>query len=231
MSTPFLCFAHRGAKGYEPENTLPAFEKAIELHADWIELDVYHIENELVVFHDLRLNRTTNGTGFIFNRSLDYIRSLDAGNGAKIPFLSEVIDLVDKKAGINIELKGPETAVKVADMLNRLIHDGGWSADQFMISSFRHAELLLFQQLMPNIRLGALTGSIPLNYAKFATDIGAYSLNPTIEFISREFINDAHSRGLKVFVYTVNHSDELEWMRELDVDGVFSDYPDIVKKG
>ena len=74
-----LCFAHRGARGYEPENTLRAFEKAVNLGAKWIELDVYPVENELVIIHDLRLERTTDGTGFVWKQSLDYLRSLDAG--------------------------------------------------------------------------------------------------------------------------------------------------------
>jgi glycerophosphoryl diester phosphodiesterase len=89
-----ICFGHRGAAGYAPENTLASVEKAISLGADWVEVDVYAVENELVVIHDDRLERTTNGSGYIIEQSLEYLRSLDAGEGEKIPFLREIFDLV-----------------------------------------------------------------------------------------------------------------------------------------
>ena len=105
-----ICFAHRGASGHEPENTLSAVEKAIELGADWIEVDVYAVKGELIIIHDERLERTTNGTGYVRDTSLAYLRSLDAGKGQCIPTLREVLDSVDRRAGINVELKGPNTA-------------------------------------------------------------------------------------------------------------------------
>jgi glycerophosphoryl diester phosphodiesterase len=221
-----ICVAHRGARGYEPENTLRAFAKAIDLGAPWIELDVYPIEDELMIIHDLRLDRTTNGSGFVFEKSKKHLRSLDAGQGEKIPFLREVLELVDRKAGINIELKWKGTAEPVARAIQAAIKNLGWSPDQFLVSSFIHAELVTFAKLMPGIRIGALTGELPVDYAAFAQKLGAWSLHPTIEFIDQEFVDDAHDRGLKVFVYTVNHPEELAWMVKLGVDGVFTDYPD-----
>ncbi|MDP8207094.1 MAG: glycerophosphodiester phosphodiesterase family protein [Candidatus Electryonea clarkiae] len=225
-----ICFAHRGACGYEPENTLRAFRKALDLGAKWIELDVYPIENELVIIHDLRLERTTNGSGFIWKHNLDYLRSLDAGKGEKIPLLSEVFDLMSPEIGINIELKWHGSAELVARFLQHHFSSNELKSERFLVSSFIHAELLTFRKLMPEIRIGALTGDLPLELALFAEKLGAYSVNPTIEFINRDFVHDAHRRGLKVFVYTVNHFEEFSWMRELGVDGVFSDFPDRILK-
>ncbi|MBZ0264954.1 glycerophosphodiester phosphodiesterase [bacterium] len=218
-------FAHRGARGYEPENTLRAFKRAEELGAKWIELDVYPVEDKLVVIHDLRLERTTNGTGFVWNQSLDTLRSLDAGKGEKIPFLNEVFDTISEETGINIELKWHGAAALVASFLRQR----KLNLNRILVSSFIHAELLVFKKLMPEVPIGALTGELPLKFASFAEELGAYSIHPTIEFISSEFVDDAHQRGLKVYVYTVNHPEELEWMRQLGVDGVFTDFPDKIR--
>jgi glycerophosphoryl diester phosphodiesterase len=221
-----ICFAHRGASGYEPENTLRAFKKAVDLGAKWIELDVYPIENKLVTIHDIRLERTTNGNGFIWKQSLEYLRSLDAGIGEKIPLLEEVFEIVNEDIGINIELKWPGSAELVASFLKHRIPTNTPSLDRYLVSSFIHSELLIFKKLMPNIRIGALTGDLPIKHTQFAEELDAYSVHPTIEFISKEFVEDAHKRGLKVFVYTVNHIEEFEWMQEIGVNGVFTNFPD-----
>lgn len=222
----FVVFAHRGAKGYEPENTLSAFAKALELGATWIELDVFSIADELIVFHDERLERITSGSGYVLESSLEYIRSLDAGNGQQIPLLTEVFNLVDGKAGLNIELKGPGTAANVARLVEDSLSTSVWQRDQFVVSSFDHPELLAFSRMMPEIRIGALTANIPLGYAEFAEPFNAWSVHASSEFINRAFVDDAHQRGMKLFVYTVNHRDDYIRLRKLGVDGIFSDFPD-----
>ena len=97
---------HRGASGYAPENTLKAFELALSQGCEWLELDVHLLDGKLIVIHDEQLDRTTSGQGLISDHSLDAIRRLDAGDGEKIPYLDEVIEMVDGQASINIELKG-----------------------------------------------------------------------------------------------------------------------------
>jgi len=222
-----ICFAHRGASGYEPENTLSAVEKAIALGADWIEIDVYIVEKELVVFHDQRLERTTNGTGLIMEQSLEYIRSLDAGNGQRIPTLQEVLNLVNRRAGINIELKGPGTADKTVSLIQGNIRSEKWAYEKFLISSFNHHELARVKYVEPFIKTGALVVGIPIGYARFAQELGAYSVHCNLDFINEAFVQDAHARSLKVFVFTVNNQDDLARMKALGVDGVFTNYPEI----
>jgi glycerophosphoryl diester phosphodiesterase len=222
----FYLFAHRGASGYAPENTLLAFSKALELGAPWIELDVYAIERELIVFHDERLEYKTNGVGPVADASLAYIRSLDAGEGERIPLLAEVLDLIGGSAGLNIELKGQRTAAPVALLLKQTLRDTKWEEDQFIVSSFNHPELLAFSGVMPEVRIGVLTKSIPQGYAAFAEAMDAWSVHANLEFLNREFVEDAHARGMKMFVYTVNERDDFARMIELGVDGVFTDYPD-----
>ena len=89
-----ICFGHRGAAGYAPENTLQAFRLAIDMGCPWIELDVHTVEGELLVIHDDELARTTNGHGRVSTSSLQYLRSLDAGMGERIPMLNEVLDII-----------------------------------------------------------------------------------------------------------------------------------------
>jgi glycerophosphoryl diester phosphodiesterase len=224
----FIVFGHRGAAGHEPENTLLSFSKALSLGAQWIELDVFNVQNELVVIHDERLERTTNGKGYVEKSSLEYLRSLNAGKGEKIPFLSEVIDLVDRRMNINIELKGQNTAEPTARLIEHYLTSEKWSDDQFLVSSFNHPELALFKRLLPQIKTGALIAHIPLNYAGFAKALGVYSIHASLEFIIQELIEDTHRNGMKFFVYTVNHPEDVSRMKALNVDGIYSDFPEIL---
>ncbi len=106
MKVPNLfCFGHRGARGHEPENTLRSVRQALELGANGIEVDVHPADGRLVVIHDDTLNRTTNGAGLVAEKTFSYLRSLDAGQGERIPTLEEVFDVVNRRAVINVELK------------------------------------------------------------------------------------------------------------------------------
>lgn len=226
-SHKMLCIGHRGAMGYSPENTLLSIAQAIEMGADWVEVDVYLVEGELIVIHDPLLERTTNGVGEVMQQSLAYLRSLDAGDGEKIPLLQEVFDLVDKRVGINIELKGPKTAVSTVQFIHKQI-ENGWTYDKILVSSFDHAMLQTVQQLDSNIKLGALIFYEPDELAQFATDMGAFSVNSWLMTMSEPFVKDAHERGLQVYVYTVNETEDIERMRNWGVDGIFTNYPDRV---
>jgi len=224
-----IVFGHQGAPGYAPENTLLSFEEAIRRGTDWIELDVHWVNDELLVIHDYRLDRTTNGHGIIYKQALEYIRSLDAGQGEKIPFLHEVFDKVDRRVGINIELKSNGTARSVMALVDHYIQKYGWSIDDFMISSFNHFELKTVREINPDIIIGILLYGVPLDFDAIMQLIRPNSINISIDFISQDIVNIIHEKGLQVFVYTVNFTDEIQWMIDLNVDGVFTDYPDRVK--
>ena len=148
---------HRGAMGYEPENTLRSFKKALELGVDMIEFDVYVCKSgELVVIHDDTLERTTNGKGLVIEKTLAELKELDAGKEEKIPTLEEIMDLADKKVKINIELKGDNTAKPVLNMIEKYVDEKGWKYDDFLVSSFNHGELKNFKELNPKIKTGIL---------------------------------------------------------------------------
>jgi len=216
--------------GHAPENTLAAFRKALELGAPAIELDVYALDGELLVFHDDRLERTTSGRGRLQDQPLSYLRSLDAGGGEPIPTLAEVCDLIAGQALLNIELKGADTAEPVTRFLQSLLSqpDCRWYKAQFLLSSFNHRELQQAARYDPELALGALCYGLPLDDARFASDLGAVSVNPGHDMLDRRFVEDAHARGLLVCAYTVNEPDDLARMAALGVDGVFSNYPERV---
>ncbi len=119
-----LKIGHRGAMGYAPENTLGSFAKALELGVDGIELDVHVCKSgEVVVIHDERVDRTTNGKGQVKEMTLKELKELDAGKGERIPTLEEVLDFVDRRAFIDIELKAEGIGNSVADIVRKYIQE------------------------------------------------------------------------------------------------------------
>lgn len=221
-----ICIGHRGARGHEPENTLRSVKRALELGADAIEIDVQLVEGELIVFHDARLDRTTNGRGSVQRQSLAVLRALDAGLGERIPTLREVFDMVDRRVWINVELKGRRTAEPAAALINEYIRERGWRADDFLVSSFHRSELL--RLVGRGIPLGILFERSARLFAGLAARLGACAIHPPLRHVTRRLIERAHARGLKVFVYTVNRPKDIERMRALGVDGVFTDFPERV---
>jgi len=227
-----ILIAHRGASEKEPENTLAAFKKALEFpFTKMIELDVYAIPSgELMVIHDNKLERTTNGTGYVMESSFKYLRSLDAsyrrGQPAstrkreKIPTLGEVLDLVDGKVRVNIELKGENTAEPVQKVIAKYLRKG-WKDNDFLVSSFNHQELRKFKQLAHRIPLGVIFSRTTFGQVDFAQSIKAHSVNPSIKCTNKKLVDDAHRRGINVYCWTVEEADEIERMCELDVDGIF----------
>jgi glycerophosphoryl diester phosphodiesterase len=220
-----LRIGHRGAAGYEPENTLRSFSKAIELKADMVELDVHVCSSgEVVVVHDDTVDRTTDGTGKVSELTLGELKRLDAGSGERIPSLEEVIRLIDGAASINIELKGQGTAEPVHKVTKGFM-DVGWKKNDFFISSFNFEELAAFKNLS-EIRIGLLYVQYNERILETGDQLNAYSLNPYYKGVNRHFINNAHKKGFKVYPWTVNDPSEIAVIKAQNVDGVISDYPD-----
>ncbi|MGY3889599.1 glycerophosphodiester phosphodiesterase [Aeromonas mytilicola] len=218
--------AHRGANKLAPENTLKAMEIAIVLGVGAIELDVQQADGELWVFHDRRLERCTDGHGVLTEQSRDYLASLDAGDGERIPTLWQVMSLIAGRCELHIELKGAHTAEPVAALTRRAERELGFTPAHWVVSSFHHPELAHFARLRPDLRLGALTASLPLHGARFAEELGAWSLNCDVDFVDAGLVADAHSRGLKILVYTVDELSDGAALAAMGVDGIFTNRPD-----
>ncbi|MDA1043984.1 MAG: glycerophosphodiester phosphodiesterase family protein [Verrucomicrobia bacterium] len=222
-----LCIGHRGAAGHAPENTLASIRKAIQLGADWIEIDVHLCEQQLVVIHDFTLERTTNGRGPVNGFSLSYLRALDAGNGEQIPLLQEVLQLLPEPIGINIELKGVGTAEPVASLLKTL---STTNVRNVLVSSFDWPQLEAVRACAPTIPVAPLTKDDYANAVQFAASIEAHGINVGQAHLSAAQVNDARRRGLKIFTYTPNSDAEFCSALKLGVDGIITDYPDRLRK-
>ena len=224
-----ICIGHRGARGVYPENTIQSIEYAIDCGAPWVEIDVRAHQGRLLVIHDDTLGRTTNGTGYVTDYSLLELRALDAGNGQSIPLLEEVIATVKQRAIINIELKDSTSTALVLRIIEQHIAKG-WSYDGFLVSSFLHQDLQWLKHANPKIRIGALSAGVDIDDAEFAQSLAAYSINLCQESLNQKIIDDAHNRGLMVFVYTVNDTRDFIKLQHMKVDGIFTDYPEKLLK-
>jgi glycerophosphoryl diester phosphodiesterase len=220
-----LIFAHRGASADAPENTLLAIDKALTQQADGIEIDVYQLGNDLVVIHDRWVSRTTNGKRLLSDYTLEELQTLDAGKGQFVPTLWQVLQRVQGQCLINIEVKGVHDVSLVNECINKAVSQLNFEPEQFIVSSFNHHLLLAFKSIAPKIKIGALTASNALDHAKFAEELQAYSVNADISFVDQAFVIDAHKRGLKMFVFTVDEPEDLLRLQAWGVDGVYSNAP------
>lgn len=199
---------HRGAMGYELENTLESINKAIELGVDGIEIDVFKIKSgEIVVFHDEYVDKLTDGYGKIEDYNLKDLKKLKLLNGSMIPLLEDVLDLIDEKYFLNIELKGLNTAETVESILK--------DRKNILISSFNWDELK-----KTKLDKAILIEGNPLLALKVAKEMGAIAINPDYNFLTLEIIDKIHKENLKIYTWVVN--DKIN----LIVDGIISDYPD-----
>lgn len=218
---------HRGASGYEPENTLISFQKAIDLNADGIELDVHSSsDGELVVIHDETIDRTTNGKGAVNEFTLKELKKFHSSKNQEIPTLIEVFDLVHRRCFINIELKGIGTAKPVNELINQYISDKKWEINDFLISSFDWNMLEEFHLLNPKIRIGVLTEESIEEALAFAKKIKAFSINPDYVLLSKENVALMQENGFEVIPWTVNTEDAIQKIKSYNVNGIISNFPD-----
>jgi glycerophosphoryl diester phosphodiesterase len=225
---PLICIGHRGARGHEPENTLRSVRRALALGVHGIEIDVRLVDGELIVLHDATLQRTTNGRGAAARKTFAQLRALDAGAGERIPTLREIFETVNRRVFINVELKGRGTAYPVEALIGEFVERRGWAHADFLVSSFHRGELRAIKD--PHIPIGLLLTRPTRLYALSARRVRAGVVSPALRFVTRRFVEDAHRRGLRVFVHTVNEPRDLERMREFGVDGVFTDFPERVSR-
>ena len=220
-----LCIGHRGARAYEPENTLRSFKKALEIGVDAIEFDVRKTkDDQLVVIHDPDVKRTTDGEGLVSELTLEEIKAFSTEKGEKIPTLKEALDFLDKKVKIVIELKetGYEENVLAAVRENGL-------QKNLVIVSFKEEALRKVKELDREVETGLIYVKHK-NPVKAALDLEASYLLPLYRFTHTANVEKAHENGLKVIVWTINNPEEVKEYQKKGVDGVVSDKPDILKQ-
>lgn len=219
-----LKIGHRGARAYEPENTLRSFKKALELGVDAVELDVRRTKDgEIVVIHDAKVDRTTNGKGLVSDLTLKEIKQLVTEKGEKIPTLEEALDFLDKKVKILIELKETDLENRVLNS----IHEKGLEK-KVIIVSFLEEALRKVRELNDEMETG-LIYTRHKNPIKTALELRANYLLPLYRFTHTTNVQKAHENGLKLIVWTINKQEEVSEYVKKGVDGIASDKPDILE--
>ena len=226
-----LIIGHRGAKGHIVENTLESIEKAMELGVDGIEIDIFKCKSgELIVFHDKTLNRLTDAKGLIESLDIDSIRKIKILNKFKIPILNEVLDLIDGKVFLNIELKGSETAHPINNIIKIYIEKGNWTSEKFIVSSFNWKELENFYKYNKQVPIAVLTDADPLDALSIAGKLRAKAINPGYKSLNSKNVKKIHEAGYEVYPYTVNKKENILKLISLNVDGIITDFPERVRE-
>ena len=225
MNQP-LNIGHRGAMGHETENTIASVKKALSLNVDMIEIDVFVIKSgELVVFHDEILDSLTDTSGKIEDFTWEELKKVVVKGNHQIPKLAEVIETINQKVPLNIELKGKNTAKPTFELL-QTFYKKGWKKDDFIISSFLWDELETFRKLDADIAIAVLTEENPLEAIAMGKKLKAEAINPCWKTLTKENVKQLHEEGFKIYTYTVNAPDDIKTVSELGVDGIFCNFPE-----
>lgn len=246
-----LVFAHRGGGGHFPENTLEAFRYSHEMGVDVLELDVHGTaDGQLVVFHDSKVDRTTDGTGKISQFTLEELKKLDAGfrfskdggatfpfrgKGVKISTLDEVFDAFPKQT-FNVEPKQAEPSI-VGAMCETIRRRS--MTDHVIVGSFRQAAIDEFRSMCPEVATAATPSEAISFFAFYRSGLSGTYTPPMnalqiprhlgwLDVVDREFIAAAHKMNLQVHVWTINDAETMRQLTEAGADGIMTDYPDVL---
>jgi glycerophosphoryl diester phosphodiesterase len=235
MTREWLRIAHRGASGSAPEHTPAAFRRALEIGVDMIELDVQlSRDGQLIVIHDFHLGRTTDGSGAVQDLDWATLRQFDSGTwfspeyaGQRIMTLGDVVDLVDRRARLNVEMKVADGAREsLARKVVRFLAERDLLSTT-IVSSFDLGALRAARAESEAVAVGILTHEPDLTPSwAAASELRAVSIHPYWAFVTSEAIERSHAEGLDVIVWTVNEVDAMEALVAQGVDGIISDYPE-----
>ncbi|MCM3602734.1 glycerophosphodiester phosphodiesterase [Robertmurraya korlensis] len=233
--------AHRGATAYAPENTVAAFDLAVDMKADYIEIDVQRSKDgELVLIHDTTVDRTTDGTGKVGDLTLEQLRSLDAGSwkgeqyvGEPIPTFDEILDRYRGKVGILIELKAPELYPGIEKQVAEALKERNLDKPQnekIIIQSFNFESMKKTNELLPQVPIGVLTSSRAHTTPEALQEFSTYAdwFNPSYGIVTEELVNQVHSLGMKIGSWTVRSQEAADFLFKMKVDAIITDYPDYV---
>lgn len=247
QSSPRACWlvGHRGAMGHAPENTMASYDLARSMGAEFVECDVHlSADKEVIVMHDERVERTTDGAGLIKNLKLSQIKKLDAGSwyskkfkGEKVPSLRELLNWIKHKTSLNkyqmgaaIEIKNePVRYLDIAERLTDVILETGMGS-RVIVISFDHGVVKQLKILNPKIATGILYRDPMEDPFKRALSIKADALFPRRHLVTKELVQTAHKNGLAVATWTVNDPEEMKNLISCKVDAIATNYPDRLNK-
>ena len=236
---PPLVFAHRGARDIAPENTLAAFRAAMDVRADGIELDVQRCASgEIVVMHDSKVDRCTDGTGLLRQMTWDELQRLDAGGwfneafrGERLPLFEQVLQLIAGKCLLNVEIKTSSVGTDgIEGEVVRLLREYAME-NSTIISSFNPFALIRCKHLAPDIPRGILYSgdlAVPLRNLWLKGRIAPQALHPQYDLVDSEYMDKAKGEGLEVNVWTVDEIEDMKRMTQLGVHSIITDHPGLL---
>ncbi|KJY81558.1 glycerophosphodiester phosphodiesterase [Vibrio galatheae] len=229
-----IIVGHRGVAGRYPENTRASIEAAIELGLNWVEVDVQPTKDgHLVICHDHRIDRCSNGKGRIDSMNLEELQGYDFGawfddkfTGEPILTLGDLLELSNTHdLKLNLELKiDRHDPQSVCQLLKHQLEAHNITPDQIVLSSFNHELIRQLHRRLPNFRLGVLCERLNKKTKALLKEVGAYSCNIHYRWANRKLIERLHAEGFQVWSYTVNNPSALTHLT--DLDAIFSDYPE-----
>jgi len=223
-----LVFAHRGANSFAPENSLQAFEEALKINCDGIEMDVRCTgSGDLVIFHDRNLQRMTGGNGNIQQMNLDQILGYYlAGNPKyKIPTLEEALDLIQDKAIINLEVKREFARSNgFEDKIIKILSDFKL-LENIIISSFNPLVLKKFALKAPYLHLGFVYRNRTQKLMTLGTSLKSLHIN--FHMLSKRYLNAMQAKGYNIFPWTVDRLNDMKQLVEMGVDGIITNRPEV----
>ena len=232
MRKPWV-IAHRGASGHSPENTLAAFERAVQLGAGFIETDLHLTRDaQFVAIHDATLERTTNGRGAVRDFTLAELRQLDAGMwfdreymGQRIPTLDEVLEFARKNDVIfYLEVKY-DAAWGMHHSLVAALQKAE-NAARTIVISFDQATLAALRRVDASVMMGLLADEPGPDYVKDALELGARQMCPQVSLLTPDLVQRAHGADLQVATWTVNDAEAMRRVIDAGVDGIMTNFPD-----
>jgi glycerophosphoryl diester phosphodiesterase len=222
----FMIIGHRGAAGYEPENTLLSFRKAIDIGVDWIEFDLHRsADGHLVVIHDDTVDRTTGGQGKVSEMTLEELKKLDAGKGQRIPTFQEVIDLARGHVKMIPEIKQEGIELEVLDVIDR--ND---IINQCLVSSFSTYSIRRCKEFRPTLQTAAIFSHLPIDFRAMSLDTMADALFLRKDIVSRALVEECHKNGFNVCIWNEDKPEEIRKYADMEPDFMSSNYPDRLKQ-
>jgi glycerophosphoryl diester phosphodiesterase len=227
--------AHRGASAYAPDNTIEAINKAFELGADGIEIDVQMSrDGELFLFHDWDLEKVTGDKALITSKTMAEIKKIDAGSwfsskfaGIKLPTLEEAFDAVPKGKIVNIEIKKTSVDTReVEDKVVKCVRDMGMT-ERVIISSFNHKTIAKIEKIDSEIKTALIIASMLINPVRYLSSFRCYSLHPVFYYADADLINELHDNNIKIYPWVVNDAGYARVLTDAGCDGIITNYPDI----
>lgn len=225
-----LIFGHAGGKKTAPENSLKAFKKAIELKADFIELDLrFSKDNEVVIIHDPDTLNSTGVPGLVKDKTLQQLKRLEIGEGEAIPTFREVLELIDNKIRLLLHINAPNIEKPIINLLREYNY-----LEKTLVSCMIHKYLFKYRLLEPNLKLAALVNfhyeednhpswKIRKKFIDDALENNFYAINPEFHLVDTQFVAYAHQCNLKVYPWTINKKGDIQRMINIGVDGIISD--------